>query len=119
MPPNKNRLPSFAAGWMLGTVHLTSRSRMLQEQFLHALAEGRVPVTIYLVNGIRLLGEIESYDQYGLMLRGGSQQFVYKHAISTILPSRDVANSTRSDEATSVTERPRTTTLRPRKPRPP
>jgi host factor-I protein len=93
---------------------------MLQDQFLHALTEGRVPVTIHLVNGIRLLGEIDSYDQYGVMLRGNSQQFVYKHAISTILPSRDVANSTRSDEGSAAaTERPATTTLRPRKPRPP
>jgi host factor-I protein len=90
---------------------------MLQDQFLHALVEGRVPVTIYLVNGIRLLGEIDSYDQYGLMLRGSSQQFIYKHAISTILPSRDAANAALSDEATAVTERPATTTLRPRKPR--
>jgi host factor-I protein len=90
---------------------------MLQDQFLHALVEGRVPVTIYLVNGIRLLGEIDSYDQYGLMLRGNSQQFIYKHAISTILPSRDAASAPRSDEATAVTERPATTTLRPRKPR--
>jgi host factor-I protein len=97
----------------------TVESGMLQDQFLSALAVGRVPVTIYLVNGIRLMGEIESYDQYGLLLRGSSQQFVYKHAISTILPSRDVANSTRSDGATAVTERPAATTLRPRKPRPP
>jgi host factor-I protein len=92
---------------------------MLQDQFLHALVESRVPVTIYLVNGIRLLGEIDSFDQFGLMLRGSSQQFLYKHAISTILPSRDVGDSTRPDEATAVTERPRTTPLRPRKPRPP
>jgi host factor-I protein len=103
---------------MLGTVHTISRSRMLQDQFLHTLVEGRVPVTIYLVNGIRLLGEIDSYDQYGLMLRGISQQFIFKHAISTILPSRDTANATRSDEATVVTEPRATTTLRPRRPRP-
>jgi host factor-I protein len=93
-------------------------SRMLQEDFLHALVEGRVPVTIYLVNGIRLQGEIESHEQYGLLLRGISQQFVYKHAISTILPSRDVAGSDRAVEEPAVTER-RATTLRPRKPRPP
>jgi host factor-I protein len=91
---------------------------MLQEQFLHALVEGRVPVTIYLVNGIRLQGEIESHEQYGLLLRGISQQFVYKHAISTILPSREVTSSDQPVEAATVTER-RTTTLRPRKPRTP
>jgi|SRR5277367_3771148 len=95
---------------------------MLQDQFLQALVEGRVPVTIYLVNGIRLQGEIESHEQYGLLLRGISQQFVYKHAISTILPSRDVTSSDQasssdlSSEGPAVTER-RATTLRPRKPR--
>jgi host factor-I protein len=92
---------------------------MLQDQFLRALAEGHVPVTIYLVNGIRLLGEIESHDQYGLLLRGASQQFVYKHAISTILPSSDPAPPTQSDEGTANTERLATTTLRPRRPRAP
>jgi host factor-I protein len=90
---------------------------MLQDQFLHDLVESRVPVTLYLVNGIRLLGEIESYDQYGLVLRGSAQQFVYKHAISTILPSRDLASANRSSEAAAVTEG-RTSTLRVRKPRP-
>ena len=71
---------------------------MLQDQFLNALTQGRVPVTVYLVNGIRLQGEIESYDQYGLMLRGSSQQLVYKHAISTVVPTLDVGLIRRSDE---------------------
>ena len=71
-----------------------------EDEFLHALVEGRIPVAIYLKNGIRLLGEIESYELYGLLLRGISQQFVYKHAISTILPSRDVFGSSSAlDEA--------------------
>jgi host factor-I protein len=91
---------------------------MLQEDFLDALVADKAHVTIYLVNGIRLQGEIESHEQYGLLLRGISQQFVYKHAISTILPSRDVASSDQPVEGPAVTER-RTTTLRPRKPRPP
>lgn len=50
---------------MLGTTHPIGPSRMLQDQFLHALVEGPVPVTIYLVNGIRLMGEINSHDQHG------------------------------------------------------
>jgi host factor-I protein len=109
---------------MLGEIPQPVESRMLQDQFLHALAEGRVPVTIYLMNGIRLQGEIESHDQYGLLLRGSSQQFVYKHAISTILPSRDVTGAARSDEGEAVTEsRPategRASTLHPRKSRSP
>jgi host factor-I protein len=84
---------------------------MLQEQFLRSLAVGRVPVAIYLVNGIRLLGEIESFDQYGLILRGSSQQFVFKGAISTIVPSHDVIDSTDSNKATAATRQQRTTTL--------
>ncbi len=70
---------------------------MLQDQFLSALTQGRVPVTIYLMNGIRLLGELEFYDQYGLLLRGNSQQFVYKHAIATVVPSRDVPGAARHE----------------------
>ena len=62
----------------------------MQDEFLAAAAIDRVPVTVYLVNGIRLQGHIESFDQYGLILGGSSQQFVYKHAISTIVPTRDV-----------------------------
>jgi host factor-I protein len=94
---------------------------MLQEQFLQSLTESRVPVAIYLVNGIRLVGEIGSYDQYGLMLRGSSQQFVFKGAISTIVPSRNPVDSTGPGGATAVsgTERARSATLRPRKPRAP
>jgi len=87
-------------------------------------------VTIYLVNGIRLQGEIESHEQYGLLLRGISQQFIYKHAISTILPSRDVASSDRPDRsdqsdrseqsgAEAAAPERRATTLRPRRPRTP
>jgi host factor-I protein len=64
---------------------------MLQDQFLKAIVQAHVPVTIYLMNGIRLLGQVESFDQYGLVLGGTSQQFVYKHAISTIVPTGEVA----------------------------
>jgi host factor-I protein len=64
---------------------------MLQDQFLKAIVQARAPVTIYLMNGIRLVGQIESFDQYGLVLGGTSQQFVYKHAISTIVPTGDFA----------------------------
>jgi host factor-I protein len=63
---------------------------MLQDQFLNAIVQARSPVTIYLMNGIRLLGLVESFDQYGLVLGGTSQQFVYKHAISTIVATGDL-----------------------------
>src|ERR1700722_18035025 len=89
---------------------------MLQDDFLETLVQGRVPVSIFLVNGIRLEGEIESHEQYGLLLRGISYLFIYKRSISTILPSRGPTTP-----ALSAAEAPQTqlrpTTLRPRKPR--
>ena len=63
---------------------------MTQDQFLNAIAQNGVPVTVYLVNGIRLLGQITAHDRHGLLLSGASQQFIFKHAISTIVPVRDV-----------------------------
>lgn len=65
----------------------------LQDPFLKALREGRVPVSVYLVNGIKLQGEIESFDQYVVMLRNSVCQMIYKHAISTIVPARNVPPS--------------------------
>jgi host factor-I protein len=79
---------------------------MLQDQFLNALTQGHVPVTVYLVNGIRLQGYVESHDQYGLMLGGSSQQFVFKHAISTIVPAQDVTAAVRSDHKEGVAADP-------------
>jgi host factor-I protein len=64
---------------------------MIQDQFLAALVQAQVPVTIFLVSGIRLQGTVESSDQYGVLLGGSSQQFIFKRAISTIVPSREVS----------------------------
>jgi host factor-I protein len=60
----------------------------LQNELLRELAKAQVPVSIYLVNGIRLQGRIQSVDQYGVLLSGSHQQFIFKHTISTIVPSR-------------------------------
>lgn len=60
----------------------------LQEPFLNMLRKDAIQVAIYLVNGIKLQGEIESFDQYVIILRSNISQMVYKHAISTIVPSR-------------------------------
>jgi host factor-I protein len=65
---------------------------MIQDQFLAAIQKARVPVTIYLVSGIRLQGTVESSDQYGVLLGGNSQQFIFKRAISTIVPSSEVSH---------------------------
>ena len=67
-----------------------AKGQMLQEPFLNALRRDRVPVSIYLVNGIKLQGQIESFDQFVVLLKSTVSQMVYKHAISTIVPARQV-----------------------------
>ena len=62
----------------------------IQDPFLNALRKERVPVAIYLVNGIKLQGNIESFDQFSVLLKNTVSQMVYKHAISTIVPARNV-----------------------------
>lgn len=66
------------------------KPQSLQDPFLNALRRERVPVSIFLVNGIKLQGTIESFDQFVVLLRGVTNQMVYKHAISTVVPSRNV-----------------------------
>ena len=70
------------------------KGQSLQEPFQNALRKERVPVSIYLVNGIKLQGQVESFDQFAVMLRNTVSQMVYKHAISTIVPARPVRWST-------------------------
>ncbi len=67
-----------------------SKGQSLQDPFLNALRKERVSVSIYLVNGIKLQGQIESFDQFVVLLKNTVSQMVYKHAISTIVPSRNV-----------------------------
>ncbi|ROR32029.1 RNA chaperone Hfq [Inmirania thermothiophila] len=67
-----------------------SKAQSLQDPFLNTLRKERIPVSIYLVNGIKLQGQIESFDQYVVMLKNSVSQMIYKHAISTVVPSRNV-----------------------------
>ena len=67
-----------------------NKSQLLQDPFLNALRREHIPVSVYLVNGIKLQGQIESFDQYVVLLRNTVTQMVYKHAISTIVPGRAV-----------------------------
>jgi host factor-I protein len=69
---------------------MMSKGQNLQDPFLNALRKEHVAVSIYLVNGIKLQGKIDSFDQYVIMLKNTVSQMVYKHAISTIVPSRQV-----------------------------
>ena len=67
-----------------------SKGQSLQDPFLNMLRKERVPVSIFLVNGIKLQGQIESFDQFVVLLRNSVSQMVYKHAISTVVPSRNM-----------------------------
>jgi host factor-I protein len=66
------------------------RGAALQDPFLNILRKERIPVSVYLVNGIKLQGQIESFDSFVVLLRNGTSQMIYKHAISTIVPTRAV-----------------------------
>ncbi|EAN8411738.1 RNA chaperone Hfq [Salmonella enterica] len=69
-----------------------AKGQSLQDPFLNALRRERVPVSIYLVNGIKLQGQIESFDQFVILLKNTVSQMVYKQAISTVVPSRPVSH---------------------------
>ena len=64
----------------------------LQDPFLNTLRKEKIPVSIYLVNGIKLQGLVESFDQFVVLLKNTVSQMVYKHAISTVVPSRNVSS---------------------------
>jgi host factor-I protein len=71
-----------------------SKGQSLQDPFLNALRKERVPVSIFLVNGIKLQGQIESFDQFVVLLKNNVSQMIYKHAISTVVPARNVKIAT-------------------------
>ena len=75
------------------------KAQTLQDPFLNALRKEKVPVSIYLVNGIKLQGTIDSFDQFVVLLNNSVSQMVYKHAISTVVPSRAVRIPAGDEEA--------------------
>ena len=77
---------------------MSAKGQMLQDPFLNILRKEHVPVSIYLVNGIKLQGQIESFDQFVILLKNTVSQMVYKHAISTVVPSRPVRLPTASEQ---------------------
>ncbi|WP_067562213.1 RNA chaperone Hfq [Halofilum ochraceum] len=78
-----------------------AKGQSLQEPFLNQLRKERIPVSIFLVNGIKLQGQVESFDQFVVLLKNSVSQLVYKHAISTIVPARAVRLDTPGDEGES------------------
>lgn len=88
-----------------------AKGQSLQDPYLNALRRERIPVSIYLVNGIKLQGQIESFDQFVILLKNTVSQMVYKHAISTVVPARSIShnhnhhqNSTSQPAQVEVTE---------------
>ncbi|NBI13083.1 RNA chaperone Hfq [[Haemophilus] felis] len=74
-----------------------AKGQSLQDPYLNALRRERIPVSIYLVNGIKLQGQIESFDQFVILLKNTVNQMVYKHAISTVVPARSVSHHNASN----------------------
>jgi len=70
---------------------MSNKGQLLQDPFLNTLRREHIPVSIYLVNGIKLQGQVESFDQYVVLLKNTVTQMVYKHAISTVVPARPVS----------------------------
>ena len=69
---------------------MANKAQFLQDPFLNELRKEKVPVSIYLINGIKLQGTVDSFDQFVIVLKSSVNQMVYKHAISTVVPSCNV-----------------------------
>ena len=70
---------------------MSERSQNLQDTFLNQVRKQKIPLTIFLVNGVKLNGAVSWFDNFCVLLkRDGIAQLVYKHAISTIMPSQPV-----------------------------
>jgi host factor-I protein len=78
-----------------------AKGQSLQDPFLNILRNEKVPVSIYLVNGIKLQGQVDSFDQFVVLLKNSVNQMVYKHAISTVVPARNVRLPLPEDEGAS------------------
>jgi host factor-I protein len=79
-----------------------AKGQSLQDPYLNALRRERIPVSIYLVNGIKLQGQIESFDQFVILLKNTVSQMVYKHAISTVVPARAISHGSNNHHAAAA-----------------
>jgi host factor-I protein len=66
------------------------KSLNLQDNYLNQLRKDKTPVVVYLTNGVRLKGIIKGFDNFVILLKENSQSLIYKHAISTIIPEREI-----------------------------
>lgn len=67
---------------------MSDQSQLLQNEFLNTLRKERVLVSVFLVNGIRLAGHIQSFDQYSIRLQGATPQLVLKRVVATVVPEK-------------------------------
>jgi host factor-I protein len=77
---------------------MNNKDRKLQDTYLNYLRKERIPVTIFLVNGTRLKGTIKGFDNFVVVLKQNTQQLIYKHAISTISPEKEVVLKLESEK---------------------
>jgi host factor-I protein len=77
---------------------MTNKDRKLQDLYLNFLRKEKIPVSIFLMNGTRLKGTIKGFDNFVVLLKQSTQQLVYKHAISTISPEKEVNMKLESEE---------------------
>ena len=67
-----------------------AKGQSLQDPFLNELRKEKISVSIFLVNGIKLQGYVDAFDQYVVLLKNSVTQMVYKHAISTVVPTEQI-----------------------------
>lgn len=83
----------------------TEKAQNVQDVFLNAIRKNKTPVTVFLVNGVKLQGIVTWFDNFSMLLRrDGHTQLVYKHAISTVMPSAPVQLFEPKEEAASAAE---------------
>ena len=78
-----------------------SKGQSLQDSFLNQLRKEKIPVVIYLTNGVRLKGVVKGFDSFVILLKESNEQLIYKHAVSTIVPQRSVDIRIESPESGS------------------
>lgn len=79
---------------------MPDKANNLQDIFLNTVRKTKTPVTMFLVNGVKLQGIITWFDNFSVLLRrDGLSQLVYKHAISTVMPATPISLSDAIDEA--------------------
>ncbi len=69
---------------------ISNKGQNLQDNYLNQLRKDKVPVVVYLTNGVRLKGVIKGFDSFVILLKEATQQMIYKHAVSTIVPERGI-----------------------------